>query len=558
MINKNVYLQGTRLYKSVQNKSLATPMLVVIGFYFIAGMHLYLPNIGGSGLMLPFNSFGWLIVSIVIGIGFLSVSYWHKLYYSQLTQILFLAAICFTIPIFYKAAIFSKVLPRILAIWGAFLFFVALQQIPFKPKHKKYLLYMIFAGGIIELLWGWTQYLFYGFNHPVGSFLISDFMASFLVTGIILAGYLLTRESFENKKLSWRHYLYLLFPVATIPLLFFISSKLGFISLLFSLTLLWIYQVNFLNKKIQKYWLIALATSLFLACIFLNKDLANVVSAQFTLTSNRISIWYQSLILFIDNLGSGVGYGNFQIKYLIKSAQLHALNPQNFQTADGITHAYNLLLTWCCEGGVIVLVGVIFLLIALVLGLKRINAGTRVAALALLLPILLHMQIDKVYSLSIAHLITILVLVYWIDSLAHGFYIVEVKLPVKSKKIVIAAITIITIFLVTNIITGVFVDRLVNGNLSANQFRSKILNKVVWQESVDEYLFNKKLYDGIYNKNFFKVKEYIKWALKYAAKNPSSTIYNNLILANRFIGSTKQAKIIEQEAIYLFENKNLL
>lgn len=52
--------------------------------YWLLGMHFFMHNPGGAGLYLPFNAWGWIFASLVIGLGLWQVTLQQRLVFSSL------------------------------------------------------------------------------------------------------------------------------------------------------------------------------------------------------------------------------------------------------------------------------------------------------------------------------------------------------------------------------------------------------------------------------------------------------------------------------------------
>lgn len=58
--------------------------------YWLLAMHFFMHNPGGAGLYLPFNAWGWIFASLVIGLGLWQITLQQRLVFSPLQAWLWL------------------------------------------------------------------------------------------------------------------------------------------------------------------------------------------------------------------------------------------------------------------------------------------------------------------------------------------------------------------------------------------------------------------------------------------------------------------------------------
>ncbi|NMU84798.1 ligase, partial [Vibrio parahaemolyticus] len=97
------------------------------------------------------------------------------------------------------------------------------------------------------------------------------------------------------------------------------------------------------------------------------------------------------------------------------TARQHALNENSPAGLPAMDHPHNELLYWGVEGGLLPILG-IFLAMALVLyRIYQAKRGTRLALLALFIPIVLHSQLEYPFYHSLVHWLIFVILLYWVD-----------------------------------------------------------------------------------------------------------------------------------------------
>lgn len=240
-------LSGTRLEPHAPNLPLNKPFLFALAVVYLLAMHFFMPNPGGAGLALSFNTTVWIATSITLAIGLYQLANNQALRYSKLTTGLWLSCALLTLPITYSNADWFHTLGRLVGLWAGFTLFLVLQQFRFSNKHKQRLMWFILLGSVIEAVIGLIQYFWlepgnpFGYdteaNRPYGIFQQPNVMASFLATGLVLSGYLLARQP-EKYDSRWSKIgiLYAT-PLLTAPLLVVLASRTGWLASLLSIAL---------------------------------------------------------------------------------------------------------------------------------------------------------------------------------------------------------------------------------------------------------------------------------------------------------------------------------
>ncbi len=265
-------LSGTRLEPHAPNLPLNKPFLFALAVVYLLAMHFFMPNPGGAGLALSFNTTVWIAPSITLAIGLYQLANNQARRYSKLTIGLWLSCALLTLPITYSNADWFHTLGRLVGLWAGFTLFLVLQQFRFSNKHKQRLLWFILLGSVIEAVIGLIQYFWlapgnpFGYdteaNRPYGIFQQPNVMASFLATGLVLSGYLLARHP-EKYDSRWSKIgiLYAT-PLLTAPLLVVLASRTGWLASLLSIALVAPYLYRFASRRRFTLWLLALPLGL--------------------------------------------------------------------------------------------------------------------------------------------------------------------------------------------------------------------------------------------------------------------------------------------------------
>ncbi len=169
--------------------------------YWLLGMHFFMHNPGGAGLYLPFNAWGWIFASLVIGLGLWRVTLQQRLVFSSLQGWLWLGALLLLLPMAYPGfELKDYAIPRLLGLFAGLLFLFCLYQWQLVRASRDRLLYLLLGAVAIEALLGLVQYYllipgnWLGYdtraNRPYGIFQQPNVMATFMATGLALGGWL--------------------------------------------------------------------------------------------------------------------------------------------------------------------------------------------------------------------------------------------------------------------------------------------------------------------------------------------------------------------------------
>ncbi|UJF19516.1 Wzy polymerase domain-containing protein [Vibrio sp. SS-MA-C1-2] len=559
-----LHLRGTTLAARGVRKPLIKPLIITLGLFFVAAMHFYMRNLGGTGLSLPFNSFGWIFIAAAISIGFIEAGRQHKLRYNSLTLKLIFCAILLTIPLSYSNANISESYPRIVGLWAGVLFFFSLQQFSFNYRQKQAILWLIIVAVWIEAVLGWAQFLLFdsrnsgGYellaNRPYGIFQHSNLMASFLATGLVISGYMLARVPMYRGKINFRHTLLLITPILTIPLLIVLFSRVGWIGAFVGSLLLIPYLIKFAPKKLIYLWVATLVIAATMTIIGEGYINSEIPSQHLGFESARWYTFPQTLHLFAEYPWMGVGYGNFESAYIINTAQWQQANYLPYYGLPGFTHPHNELLYWISEGGLIPLMALLYASWLVLSRILKAVKGTRLALVALFFPIVIHTQLEFPFYQSLPHWVIFIVLIYWIDSLNPKRKQFELKHYQIMKVLGVILFSITFLLMATTLYQGSYVVRYQQGDISLNKLERRLHTIIIWQNSLDQIQYESKLERGIASQNRQLLDEYIVWATEQAKRHPRPKIYQQLFRAHQALGQQQQAELIKLEGNYLFNH----
>ncbi|MBL4828310.1 MAG: PglL family O-oligosaccharyltransferase [Aliivibrio sp.] len=565
--------KGTQLEPDHSNAPLNRPFFIALSFLFIIAMHLFQPNPGGAGLSLAFNAASWIPFSFAVAIGFYHTAKQGILRYTKFTAGLFIVCITLTVPLFFNDALPSIALPRLIALWAGFIFFVILQQFTFANRQKQQLLWLVVLAVCIESLFGYAQFLLlepnniFGYNtitnRPYGIFQQPNVMASFLATGLALACYLLARQPIKYDRHPLSLVLLLLTIVLTIPLIVVLASRTGWLSAILVLVMIAPYMWRFTNKRRFFLWIVALLVSLCLSIALVqysqHKTNGNGLAEQTlihksNLQSARAYIFPQALDMFLEKPLTGYGYGRFESQYTLYTAKQHSLNANYHPGLPSLSHPHNELLFWAVEGGIIPILGLLLAVALIVNRILKTQRYTRLAILALFMPISIHTQLEYPFYHSVPHWITFILLLFWVDQLSCKRKKINITQPTKVSLRLLSLIIPITVsyYMLSVIHTNDVLTRFETTRPIQPDILFEVSNSNAWQDRYNWNIYSTQLKLGIQQNKPELIQSYIDWSEELIKSKPRPAFYKNLIIAYEGLKQLKQAEDIRAEASYLF------
>ncbi|MCG9680735.1 PglL family O-oligosaccharyltransferase [Vibrio sp. Isolate24] len=563
------HLAGTSLEPQAPKLPLTRPFLVSIAIVFLLAMHIFMPNPGGSGLALSFNATTWIAVSLSLALGLYQAGTQGILRYNKLTIGLFICCVLLTIPVLYPKSDFSLSQGKLIGLWAGFTLFFVLQQFRFSNKQKQRLLWFITIAVFIQALFGWVQYFvlqpnnLFGYdtaqNRPYGIFQQPNVMASFLATGLVLSGYLLTRHPKKyHRQLSEVLLLYVM-PVVTVPLLILIASRTGWLGALLAVMLLLPYLYRFATKKRFWGWLAAICLGLSIGSSI------NLLSAGDSLATQRANLegprqytFPQTLDMLVEKPFTGYGYGRFEPEYIVYTARQHQLNPSYHPGLAAMDHPHNELLYWGVEGGLLPVLAIMLAAVMVLLRIYNAKKGTRLAMFALFVPIVLHSQLEYPFYHSAIHWITFVVLLFWIDQRAGSYRLASISIVSKTLFRVMSLIVpiLVSFYMQTALHTNYVLTKFETSTPKDPDLLNEVTNPIVWKDRYDWDIYSTYLNIGLYRQEAKFIQPYIDWSLQIIKDKPRPAFYNNLILAYQGLGDSERAEQIRREAQYLFPERD--
>lgn len=533
----------------------------------LGGMHFFMHNPGGAGLYLPFNMTGWIFVALMTGLGLWQLTLNQAVCYSRFHLWCWLLLALLLVPLLYPDSPFADhALPRLAGLAGGLLFWFALLQCRFDDAGRWRLLYLLLAAVSLELLLGLVQYYlltpgnWIGYNtqtnRPYGIFQQPNVMASFMATGLVLAWYLWLedRRAHPPVRRLWLGTVI----AGTALLLVVLQSRVGqlggLVGLLLLLPLAW--------HKHRKACLGLLALTAFgLALGLLSMALVDGVQRGLEVYTNpgvRRHYWLQSLALIAQHPWTGVGYGDFERQFMEFYAARRELLPALPPMEPNLDHPHNELLYWGVEGGLLPMLAILLAALAFVRLLARAPWRQALALAALVWPIALHSQTEYPFYHSLAHWITLLTLVAWID-LRLGEPQQKTYRPWLLARFAALLIPALVLpFMLTGLHTARVVTQYERGGAREPALLLAASNPMAWLTRLEFNAMSLRLSVGAARQDADAFQAYLDWGREFVRHTPRANIYYNMVLALNRLDRPEEAAQLLAQARYYYPREPLL
>jgi len=406
--------------QQVVNFTLLVSVFLIAPFYF----HF---NIGGLGFDLPYNASEWITALLFSSIVIFSQVKEKLIIYNRS----FLYCLVFpTVVIF--AGITSDIpqhidwLFRQLYILGGIVFLFALIQAHLSVKQIDKLLYCIVIACLLQSIVAISQLhelsflediIPYSPNRiPFGMLQQVNVLASYLVTGLMIILFLISRPPFYSVHFFTKTFLVITFGLA-VYIVFSTGSRVGILSFFIATVLMVVSRRKQLFR--HGHILLLLVVITFTAILSAQTGLSNALDKTEKMTSAEYGSARQTFYAVAKELISekplfGFGIGSFQRVWVDQVAKF-AVNHPNAQISQGtVSHPHNEVLFWMIEGGLVSLFALLIVFIAICHALYHCGFSRGGAYAALLLPITLHTQVELPFYISSVHWFLWLYLVFMV------------------------------------------------------------------------------------------------------------------------------------------------
>lgn len=537
--------------------------------YWLLAMHFFMHNPGGAGLYLPFNAWGWVLASLVIGLGLWQVTLQQRLIFSSLQAWLWLGGFLLLLPMAYPGfELKDYAIPRLLGLFAGLLFLFCLYQWQLARQARDQLLYLLLGAVAIEALLGLVQYYlltpgnWLGYdtraNRPYGIFQQPNVMATFMATGLSLAIWLELRGN-ANVWLRGLRYGVIL---AASLLLVVLQSRVGQLGGLLALVLL-APQLHRQHQLARILGLVTLGVGLGLASQY---GISGVKRGLEVYQSGgmRSVYWPYAARLIAQSPLAGWGYGSFETTFLHHYMADKALNPAMVQIEYNLDHPHNEFLYWAVEGGLAPMIGMALMGGALLWRLASAGWVKGAALLALVTPILLHTQTEYPLYHAIALWWALLLLIHVLDAeVEEGMQTASwreyVYRPWLLLRFLAIAIPVLVVpFMLTAIHTAWVVTKYERGGYKDPTLLLDVVNPMAWLTRVEFDVNSVRLMVGLQTDNKAELEAYLDWGQAFVRHTPRANIYANMVIALGALGRQEEAQALRTQALMLYPGDPLL
>ncbi|MGY3877891.1 Wzy polymerase domain-containing protein [Aeromonas enteropelogenes] len=548
-------------------------MKILCALYWLLGMHFFMHNPGGAGLYLPFNAWGWVFASLMIGMGLWQVTLRQRITFSPLQVALWFGALLLLLPMAYRGfELKDYAIPRLLGLYAGLLFLFGLYQWRLTRPQRDSLLYLILIAIAIEALLGLVQFYlltpgnWIGYdtkvNRPYGIFQQPNVMASFMATGMALAIWLELRSDDSRVLMGLRYSVIF----STVLLLVVLQSRVGQLSGLLALLML-LPQLRQQRKLGLILGLVFLAIILGLLSQYLMAGEKRGLEI-YQSGGMRSIYWPYALKLVSEQLWTGWGYGSFESVFLHHYMADKAVNPAMVQIEYNLDHPHNEFLYWTVEGGLAPMLGMLIMGGALLWRLSCAPGKNAMAMLALVTPVLLHSQTEYPFYHAIVSWWLLLTLIYLIDAEVE-----EANVAIRSQTtwwewvyrpwflLRFVAITIpllVVPFMLTALHTAWVVTKYERGGYKEPTLLLDIVNPMAWLTRVEFDVNSVRLMVGLQTNNKAELEAYLEWGQAFVRHTPRANIYANMVVALNALGRTDEANTMRRGALQLYPDDPLL
>ncbi len=537
----------------------AIAVLTLLLIWMAVILPVYYPNMGGDGLALPQNILAWSIMALTTLIVTFTVCLGRaRLSLTPTARLLLLGIAVLALPLLYTRPEWREdALWRCAGLLGGWLFYVACLQLRLTARQRNLLLYgLLFAVSVqallaaLQLFAPTLAWVSPNGSRVYGVFQQPNVLGSFIATGLALALWLLLAPLSTPTR---RQLPLLALLTAFSALLVLIQSRAAWLGgALAAALLLWRFAHQSPAASRWAGGALLLGVALGLMGLFTGQQ---ELIAREGSNYSRLTMLQDTLSMILAKPLLGWGYGGFE--YSFAHFRLQAMPWREVLEVAG--HPHNEILLWWVEGGLPALAGIVLVFIAGALLLKRAwqrdreqPAGARVGLFLVLLPMLVHTQLEYPFYLSAPHWLAFLLLLALLDGQTGA----PRPLPFAkalSLPVAMAAIGVL--------VMAVFAWQ---GRMALTQSERTMLATI---DSIEQmpapaaWIYReRKTFDEqshsllVYNqtRDDALLTGYRQWADAYLQRRIDANVYATLIMILRYQGAQAEADARQREAAFLF------
>jgi O-antigen polymerase len=537
----------------------AIAVLTLLLIWMAVILPVYYPNMGGDGLALPQNILAWSIMALTTLIVTFTVCLGRaRLSLTPTARLLLLGIAVLALPLLYTRPEWREdALWRCAGLLGGWLFYVACLQLRLTARQRNLLLYgLLFAVSVqallaaLQLFAPTLAWVSPNGSRVYGVFQQPNVLGSFIATGLALALWLLLAPLSTSTR---RQLPLLALLTAFSALLVLIQSRAAWLGgALAAALLLWRFARQSPAASRWAGGALLLGVAVGLMGLFTGQQ---ELIAREGSNYSRLTMLQDTLSMILAKPLLGWGYGGFE--YSFAHFRLQAMPWREVLEVAG--HPHNEILLWWVEGGLPALAGIVLVFIAGALLLKRAwqrdreqPAGARVGLFLVLLPMLVHTQLEYPFYLSAPHWLSFLLLLALLDGQTGAPrplpFAKALSLPVATAAI---GVLVMAVFAWQGRMALTQSERTMLATIDSIE---QMPAPAAWiyreRKTFDEQSHSLLVYNQ--TRDDALLTGYRQWADAYLQRRIDANVYATLIMILRYQGAQAEADARQQEAAFLF------
>ncbi|EOI1369489.1 Wzy polymerase domain-containing protein [Serratia marcescens] len=537
----------------------AIAVLTLLLIWMAVILPVYYPNMGGDGLALPQNILAWSIMALTTLIVTFTVCLGRaRLSLTPTARLLLLGIAVLALPLLYTRPEWREdALWRCAGLLGGWLFYVACLQLRLTARQRNLLLYgLLFAVSVqallaaLQLFAPTLAWVSPNGSRVYGVFQQPNVLGSFIATGLALALWLLLAPLSTPTR---RQLPLLALLTAFSALLVLIQSRAAWLGgALAAALLLWRFARQ--SPAASRWAGGALLLGITLGLMGLFTGQQELIAREGS-NYSRLTMLQDTLSMILAKPLLGWGYGGFE--YSFAHFRLQAMPWREVLEVAG--HPHNEILLWWVEGGLPALAGIVLVFIAGALLLKRAwqrdreqPAGARVGLFLVLLPMLVHTQLEYPFYLSAPHWLAFLLLLALLDGQTGAPrplpFAKALSLPVATAAV---GVLVMAVFAWQGRMALTQSERTMLATIDSIE---QMPAPAAWiyreRKTFDEQSHSLLVYNQ--TRDDALLTGYRQWANAYLQRRIDANVYATLIMILRYQGAQAEANARQREAAFLF------
>ena len=311
------------------------------------------------------------------------------------------------------------------------------------------------------------------------------------------------------------------------------------------------YLINYKKLKRAKVWFALAFLGLLIS--FISQQESRPTGAIEYSKNSRKTTYLLTLELIKENPAIGIGYGKFLKSFREHYAERKSTDP-NIQLLgnNNMDHPHNEILFWTVEGGIIPLLGILFIVGSFLNIVWKAKKNRAWSYLVLLLPITIHLQLELPFYISAIHWFTFIFLTFIVDAEHGKEYEIAINAPSFFRVFSIMFPLIVCTYMLTTLQTMSLITKYERTGYKDPFLLASGLNFHALQKKYETLVMKLNLETGKRTKDENKIKAYIQWAENFIQHSPYLFIYYDLATAYEAINDRKTGWEIYNHAKYLY------